>query len=221
MQAPAGVLAREWGEETVWLSPGHTAYLPAHGCLLVADFHLGKAHSFRRLGVPVPAGTTQQMLARLDAELQRFPAQHVVFLGDFLHAAAAQGSPGVAAFVQWRQRHADLALTLVRGNHDERAGDPPPACGVVVVDEPWPMGHLRLCHHPERMAGAWVVAGHRHPGAVVSGAARDRIRLPCFEWWPDLLVLPAFGAFTGMHVVPAAPGLARWVTDGQAVHRLP
>ena len=34
------------------------AYLVDERCLLVADAHIGKAVSFRRLGVPVPSGTT-------------------------------------------------------------------------------------------------------------------------------------------------------------------
>ena len=32
---------------------------------LVADAHIGKAQSFRRLGVPVPGGTTAATLQRL------------------------------------------------------------------------------------------------------------------------------------------------------------
>lgn len=42
------------------------AWLPASKTLLVADLHLGKAQSFRRSGVPVPAGTTAAMFGRLD-----------------------------------------------------------------------------------------------------------------------------------------------------------
>ena len=33
----------------------------------------------------------------------------------------------------------DVDVVLVRGNHDERAGDPPPAWGVRVVAEPHPL----------------------------------------------------------------------------------
>ncbi|MBC7940113.1 MAG: DEAD/DEAH box helicase, partial [Chitinophagaceae bacterium] len=54
------------GGAVLRLLPQRAAYLPEHGALLVADAHIGKAHSFRRLGVPVPSGTTAEALTRLD-----------------------------------------------------------------------------------------------------------------------------------------------------------
>jgi DNA ligase-associated metallophosphoesterase len=191
------------------LLPERCAFLPAHGLLLVADAHIGKAQSFRRLGVPVPSGTTAGTLARLDAALAASGAGHVVFLGDLLHAARGR-SPGTeAAFQRWRDRHPDLALTLVRGNHDRHAGDPPAAWRVRCVDAPWrlpPPGMLALDHHPEPLPGAYVLAGHVHPAVVLGGRAHQRLRLPCFHLGADVGVLPAFGEFTGAHVVQRAPG---------------
>ena len=49
------------------LLPQRAAFLPALRTLLVADAHIGKAVSFRRLGVPVPEATTAGTLARLTA----------------------------------------------------------------------------------------------------------------------------------------------------------
>jgi metallophosphoesterase superfamily enzyme len=53
----------------------------------VADAHFGKAVSFRKLGVPVPRGTTAETLAKLGRALADTGAAQVVFLGDFLHSA--------------------------------------------------------------------------------------------------------------------------------------
>ena len=49
----------------VVLHPSGAAFVPAQQALLVADAHFGKAVSFRRLGVPVPAGTTTETLRTL------------------------------------------------------------------------------------------------------------------------------------------------------------
>jgi DNA ligase-associated metallophosphoesterase len=203
------------------LLPQRAVYLPEHATLLVADAHIGKAVSFRRLGVPVPEATTEGTLQRLDAALQATQAQHLVFLGDLLHSARARAADTLAAVARWRARHPQLQLTLVRGNHDGTAGDPPADWGVHCVDEPLPLAGLALCHHPDPCPGSYVLAGHVHPSAVLGGRAHQRLRLPCFHLGPQVGVLPAFGDFTGMHTLPRGLEDRVFVTTGEAVHELP
>ena len=217
---------------SICLHPSGAAFLPDHGALLVADVHLGKAASFRRLGVPVPAGSTATTLEALGdalASLGETPVQHLVFLGDLLHAARGR-SPELSAVVEqaltaWRIRLPGLRLHLVRGNHDRAAGDPPPEWGIELQTEPLLMGPWALCHEPRPVAGAYTLAGHLHPCVNLRGAARERLRLPCF-WFGDPVcravgVLPAFGDFTGMHPIQRRPGDRVWAVAGQAVRELP
>ena len=215
------MLPFDCGGERLALLPQRAVYLPAHRSLLVADAHLGKAVSFRRLGVPVPEATTGGTLARLDAALTATGAERVIFLGDLLHSARAQASATLAAVQRWRDQHALLDLVLVRGNHDRHAGDPPADWSVRAVDEPLRLGSLALMHHPRPVSGAYVLAGHLHPCAVLGGRAHDRLRLPCFHFGPAMGVLPAFGEFTGMHALPRAPGDRVFVVQGDAVLPLP
>jgi len=200
------VLSLDLAGERLVLLPQRAAFVPAHRTLLIADAHLGKAVSFRRLGVPVPEATTAGTLARLDAALAASGAGRIVFLGDLLHSARAHAAATLASVRQWRERHAGLELLLVRGNHDRHAGDPPADWGVTAVDEPLHLGGLTLKHHPDPEPGAYVLAGHVHPGIVLGGRAHDRLRLPCFHFGPTVGLLPAFGEFTGLHSVQAAPG---------------
>ena len=197
------------------------AYLPEFDTLLVADAHIGKAVSFRRLGVPVPGGTTGETLARLEAALAHTGAKNIVFLGDLLHSARGKSAATLAEVATFRQRHAHTHWTLVRGNHDSHAGDPPGDWGVHCVDGPLQRGGLALNHHPDVVQGAYVLAGHIHPAAVLGGRAHDRLRLPCFHLGPQVGVLPAFGAFTGMHVMPRGPGDRVFVVAGDSVRALP
>jgi metallophosphoesterase superfamily enzyme len=190
------------GAGRLQLWPQKAAFEPELGLLLVADAHLGKAVSFRRLGVPVPEATTDEALQRLDGLLAATNARGIVFLGDLLHSVSAQ-------------------LTLVRGNHDAHAGDPPATLGVQVVDGPMRAGPWALLHQPEPVPGAYALAGHVHPCAVLSGRAGDRLRMPCFHFGPGVGVLPAFGPFTGMHALPAGPGVCRFVATGDTVRALP
>jgi hypothetical protein len=122
--------------ERLLLCAEHAVFWPARQTLLIADAHFGKAASFRRLGVPVPRGTTEANLARLDELISGLPDQReIVFLGDFLHAASGRAPATLRALQAWRDRHAGLGLSLVRGNHDSHAGDPPAALGIEVVAE--------------------------------------------------------------------------------------
>ena len=203
------------------LLPQRAAFLPAQRCLLVADAHVGKAVSFRRLGVPVPEATTTETLQRLSQAVRNTGAEQIVFLGDLLHSVHWRSAATADAVAQWRAEHTEMALTLVRGNHDSHAGDPPPEWRVRCVDGPLLWGGLALSHHPVPHVDAYVLAGHVHPAAVVCGRGGDRLRLPCFHFGPRVGVLPAFGAFTGMHVMPRGVDDRVYVIGGDTVRALP
>jgi DNA ligase-associated metallophosphoesterase len=194
------------GGRTLTLLPEKAAWLADSRTLLVADAHIGKAVSFRALGVPVPRGTTTETLDVLSTLVARLDPVRIVFLGDFLHSARSHAAATLAAVTRWREAHASVELTLVRGNHDDRAGDPPAHLRIEAVDEPLDIGGLLLCHHPKPHDAGYVLAGHLHPCVFVGGRAHDSLRLPCFHFGPRVGVLPAFGAFTGMHPARIEPG---------------
>ena len=211
----------------LWLLPGRAVWWPQARSLFVADVHFGKAASFRHAGQPVPTGTTADNIARLDELLTATSAQRLVFLGDFLHA---RGGAQPALWQQlraWRARHTQVAMDLVLGNHDRHAGTPPADLNIALQEEPWapvPGVPLQAAHHPQAVAGHTVLAGHLHPSVVLHGPARDRMRLPCFAWQPGppgLLVLPAFGAFTGTHANALPAGAQAYAIAGTRVVQVP
>jgi DNA ligase-associated metallophosphoesterase len=233
-----GACAIEAGGEQLLMLPDRAVFHPASRSLLVADVHLGKAATFRALGVPVPSGTTERTLARLDTLLAGTGSHALYLLGDLLHGPHARRGSLFEALTRWRMRHRGVETVLVRGNHDGQAGDPPSACGIDVVDPGYRVGGLRLLHEPE--AGDSVtaeqsressrecgqgdrvcsLAGHLHPVWRL-GSRSDKVRLPCFWVRGDAMVLPAFGEFTGGWLVPAALRERIFVTDGEAVRAVP
>ena len=190
--------ATELAGERVLLLPQKALYWPAEKTLMVADIHFGKAASFRALGVPVPRGTTSENLAMLETMLAVHETRRIVFLGDFLHARAAQAPATLRVMLDWRRRHPALELLLVRGNHDRHAGDPSGQLQVTMADEPFACGPFALCHHPDVAGGGYVIAGHVHPVFHLR-SGRDSLRLPCFLLGTSRAILPAFGVFTGGH----------------------
>ena len=203
--------------ETLLLLPEKAVFWPAQRMLIVADIHFGKAAAFRSFGIPVPSGTTTQNLAALDELVHEHGAEHILFLGDFLHARAAHAASTQSALLAWRQRNPHLTLTLVRGNHDKHAGDPAAVLNINMVDEPHNVGAFSFCHHPDIAAPGYVLAGHVHP-AFRLATRFDTLRLPCFVVGATRMILPSCGAFTGGHTVKPEPGEAIYVTSGEAVH---
>ena len=173
--------------------------------LIVADLHWGKAATFRAAGLAIPEGGADD-LARLDRALQRTGAQRLMLLGDLLHARAGRTESVLAQLGAWRARWPALDITLVRGNHDRGAGDPPPGWRFECVDEPFMIEPFALCHHPKESDRGYVLAGHLHPAVQLRGAGRQQLKLPCFWFGPRIGVLPAFGGFTGNALIAPAPG---------------
>lgn len=213
-----GAFAVTAAGETLWLLPEHAIWWPAAGMLMVADVHFGKAAAFRALGQPVPHGTTGDNLALLTRLTRQLPVDELVFLGDFLHARAARTQALLRALDNWRHSlPPHVCCTLVRGNHDARAGDPPESLDISVVTEPAVAGPFALCHMPGASAQGYVLAGHLHPACRLRGAGADSLRLPCFLFGPHGAILPAFGAFTGHATVRPQPDERAYVVGGDRV----
>jgi DNA ligase-associated metallophosphoesterase len=233
----AGVALRLLARRALWWPDAATVF--------VADVHLGKAETFRALGVPVPSGPTEATLRRLGALLDDCGARRLVVLGDLLHARPAQAPATVSALRAWRRAHASLECVLVRGNHDDRAGDPPSDLDIEVVGEPAELGPFALCHEPLEEGGgpasftgsgsgagsgagsgldpgpAYRLAGHLHPAVRLHGRGGDSARLPCFSVGRTQTVLPAFGDFTGAASVSRASAQRLFAIAGDRVFEVP
>jgi DNA ligase-associated metallophosphoesterase len=204
--------------ETLHLMPERAAFWPATRTLIIADVHWGKAATFRSAGVPVPGGGTADDLARLDSALERTCARRLLVLGDLFHARAGRiATRTLATLRAWRERTAGLEITLVRGNHDRHAGDPPSDLRINCVDAPAHAPPFVLRHEPAPSPEGYVLAGHVHPGAALRGRGRRRERLPCFVMDADTMVLPAFGGFTGLATVEPDDACLLYVIAGDEV----
>lgn len=213
------------------LHPERALELPDHHLLVIADVHWGKATALRAHGVPVPRGGTRDDLARLDRVLARTGASHLLVLGDLVHSRHAWSPSALAPVMAWRAQWPVLSITLVRGNHDAHAGDPPPELRIEAVDAPFEIAGLHAVHEPpvaERgdMAHAdavpFVLCGHLHPTLALAGRGGDRVRLPCFVRGPQHLILPAFSTFTGRGAwTPDAEERAFAIVDDDIVEIAP
>jgi DNA ligase-associated metallophosphoesterase len=205
MRNDTGDLQIEVAGEMLVLLPERALWWPARRTLIIADVHLGKSSVFRTHGLIVPGGSTADNLARLEACIHRHAATRLLCLGDLTHARASHTPQLSTQLGEFRDRHADLQIDLVCGNHDRHAGVPE-ALRVDVLEEPQAEMPFSLRHEPLRKDYAdafdagYELAGHVHP-AIVLSTQHDRLRLPCFVFGKHAGLLPAFGAFTGTHTL--------------------
>jgi DNA ligase-associated metallophosphoesterase len=200
---------------------GRAALLPASQTLLVADLHLGKAATFRRAGIPVPEGSAQRDLERLERLVRSHGVRRLVVLGDLFHARSGCTPQVFAEFAAMRARMADTEVVLVLGNHDRTVGRLPDTLGLDAclhsLDEP----PFHLVHEPSTgiVAGRdlFTVAGHLHPTVAIRSPSGDRLADRCFVAEPAVLVLPAFGSFTGGHRVAPTEEMRLWIARDDGV----
>jgi uncharacterized protein len=224
MNIPDGTVVVQ-SDISIRLLPQKAIYLPDIKTALVADVHIGKAASFRSLGVPVPGGTTDENLQRLSQVIELTGAESLYILGDLFHAAAANQESILAAVGRWRNRHANTRVVLVDGNHDIKARVNCDLLGIQTSQAPTTLSSLngaeiQLHHEPVRQheteSDSWRFCGHWHPVFRVVGKS-DALRLPCFWRQGRQWVLPAFGEFTGGHPIEPSLGDGIYLTDGSAV----
>jgi DNA ligase-associated metallophosphoesterase len=195
--------------ETVHLLGARALYWPARQGLLIADLHLGKADLFRRAGIGLPSGGTQDDLGHLGRLVQQHDVRQLWILGDVLHGAAHRAA-WYRQWQGWREQHPDLWIGALEGNHDRVL--PKADLGIELLGERVQEGPFLLRHAPQSHPGLHVLCGHLHPLARLPGMQR---RWPAFWLRDALTILPAFSRFTAgiAPVVAAGERLVACVED--------
>ena len=173
---------------------------PQERVLFVADVHLGKAASFRAAGVAMPGGHSAHDLERIAALLDEHQASRLVILGDLIHTRESYTTTLDHKFRQFRKRHRHVAMTLVRGNHEDctRAGtgwerlQGPGAADPCTVHDPLytvTAGKLTLAVLDDAVSGeidldrtrahTWRGVGRRSAGRPRRPAACSRADVAC------------------------------------------
>lgn len=199
------IASAEIAGEDLRLHAQRGLYWPRARLLAIADLHLGKGDVFRRLGVAVPRGGTALDLQRIDLLLDAFAPTTLLVLGDLLHGPVHDAAHWIDEWRTWRERHATLAVHVVRGNHDRALSAPQLG---LVDDGPRREQRPFLFVHDapvQATSESHTIGGHAHP--IVKLRERGfATRLPVFHLGVHATVLPAFTAFSGGSEVRTAAG---------------
>jgi DNA ligase-associated metallophosphoesterase len=183
-------------DQNLVLHPTGVVYWQEEGVLLISDVHLGKVTHFRKYGAAVPQEVILKNFEVLQRTLTLYNPKTICFLGDLFHSSI---NLEWQLFENWVLK-AQVKIILIAGNHDIISPLKYQNLGISLLPELiW--GPFLLTHYPEVRAGLFNLSGHIHPAVRLSGKGRQSLRLPCFFKNKHQMILPAFGAFTGTHVL--------------------
>ncbi len=191
--------------QTLTLSPDRAVFWQEQQALILSDLHIGKGGHFRKAGIPIPGQVQDRDLLRLGRLVEQFHPKKIIVVGDMFHSYENRD---LEKFRHWRELQTDLEVILVKGNHDILKKEKYGELGVELVQDGYSLDGFIFSHHPPEAGHetGFTFSGHLHPGVMVSGAGRQRLRLPCFWFSGSWMVLPAFSAFTGLFLVKPAGG---------------
>jgi len=183
-------------QQSLSLHPNGAIFWKEKNALLIADVHLGKVSHFRKHGSAVPQQALLDNFIKLDEVLHYFGASTLYFLGDLFHSYINQEW---ILFEEW-VKSKTIKIVLIAGNHDIISPQKFENIGVSVCSERI-VDNFLFTHHPKERTGFFNFCGHIHPGVMLSGFAKQRLLLPCFYQSKYQMILPAFGVFTGTHIL--------------------
>lgn len=173
--------------------PRGALFFPTLKLLAVSDLHLEKGSSFARRGQMLPPYDTGSTLDLLAAVIADHGPATVISLGDSFHDDGGAGRMPQPYRERLLAMMAGREWVWVAGNHDPQA----PAGLPGAVEQEVAAGGLRFRHEPSAGPAPGEIAGHLHPGAIVVQRGRA-VRRRCFATDGERLIMPAFGAYTGM-----------------------
>lgn len=194
-----GSIVFEYKGLNLTLLPEKAVWIDSMGVLLIADLHFGKASHFRKSGIPIPEKVHDQDYIQLNNLISIYSPKQVYFLGDLFHSSWNEEWETLLNFLRL---FPTPSFHLIVGNHDilpsERYLDP----RLKVHPNPIILGSLLLSHEPiQPPEGLLTICGHIHPGILLQGRAKQRVRIPCFHYSRNVLILPSFGNFTGLSLI--------------------
>lgn len=188
------------------LTPGRSIFWEEKKALVLSDLHLGKSGHFRKYGIGIPQTIFMEDLQRLFSQILFFKPQSLIIVGDLFHSTENKEHE---LFLRWRHDFPGINIRLIKGNHDILDAGWYKDAGIAVFDNQMTEAGFSFSHEPGvnlKNGTPYGFSGHIHPGIILNGKGKQSLRLPCFYFGKTHAILPAFGKFTGLHIIDPEPG---------------
>jgi DNA ligase-associated metallophosphoesterase len=207
------IVSKRIADEMINLHAEKAIHLPEHDMLLIADLHFGKVEHFRKNGIAIPCGPSEKDFDILKSLVLKVQATNVVFLGDLFHS---DFNNSWYKFQDLIEELNQFCFHLVIGNHDIMDIS---KYNNLSLHYQLDVGNLILTHEPLDVIieDKYNICGHIHPGVKLKGKGKQYLRMPCFYFGKHMGILPAFGSFTGLHVLKPLEEDDVYVVNGDLV----
>ena len=183
--------------EILALTNQRAVFWQRESALILSDLHIGKTAHFRRHGIPIPDSILQKDLLRLGQLITYFKPTQLLIVGDLFHA---ESNTDLNTFENWINQFNTLRMVLIKGNHDRISTAVAERFKLSIMSPSLFIPPLNFVHdYEETLFNHFCISGHTHPGVLMEGKGRQRIKLPCYQLTDNQLILPAFSLFTGLN----------------------
>ncbi|UDF05324.1 ligase-associated DNA damage response endonuclease PdeM [Asticcacaulis sp. AND118] len=182
----------DFGGRRMVLDADLALWWPAQRLLAVSDLHFEKSTFLAQFGSPIAPYDTLDTLTRLEGLIARYRPHSLVLLGDSFHDKGAWHRLEATTRIQLLDLCTSVDSCLwIEGNHD---------VGLIRDDsltfvDDHVVDGIAFRHEPVESDLPQIV-GHFHP-KLTTRVRGHRVSGKCFAVNGSLLILPAFGSFTG------------------------
>ncbi|MFN7012992.1 MAG: ligase-associated DNA damage response endonuclease PdeM [Bacteroidia bacterium] len=166
--------------------------------LVIADLHLGKTSHFRKHGIAISHQSAVKDLEKLHDLIIEYTPLSIIFLGDLFHS---DYNKEWESFIELRSFFPHVSFILVKGNHDIINPELHSKNYITLYESLNIDGFLFSHEKMKNEKCIFQFYGHTHPGIKIKGSGKLSLKLPCFAQKENALMLPAFGALTGLHLI--------------------
>ena len=182
--------------EVLTLTNQRAIFWETKKALVLSDIHIGKTAHFRRHGIPMPDDILLKDLERLKTLINHFEVNQLLIVGDLFHA---ETNSDMSTFKLWLRQFENLKLVLIKGNHDRQSQRLMDDLNIEVLSKKELGPFIFIHEHIEGESNLFSISGHTHPGVLIKGKGKQKLKLPCYQVTSNQLVLPAFSLFTGLN----------------------
>jgi len=197
----------EYNQIELELSSYKSLWYNDYKALIISDLHAGKTQHFRKHGIPLPTGSLNQDLKKIDELISYYKAKNLYVTGDFFHS---DYNSEFEEIKQWRASRGHVNMELIKGNHDIISNHNYKKIDIKVTDRRQDVGDLVLIHehkdYDNMGDNKLVVSGHLHPRIILYTKSRQYIKMSCFLLRGNNMLMPAFGSFTGGYNIKPIKG---------------